>query len=197
MKFKTLCVALCILILTGCTAGRPQAEDVPPELPAEFIFSSGVGAWMTRLTLNPDGTFEGEYHDSEMGLTGEDYPNGTVYICTFQGRFTIGKALDRYSRTLILDSLTTDERPEEEIRDGILFAAAGPHGLDNGDPEYPALGKTFVLYTPDTPVEGLDEELLSWWPGRFGEHVPQTLECYALWNTQSGAGFFAYPDMEY
>ena len=42
------------------------------------MFSSGAGGWSTELKVADDGTFTGAYHDSEMELTGENYPNGTV-----------------------------------------------------------------------------------------------------------------------
>ena len=202
MKQKLLLAFLCLsLLCAGCSQTTSQPQPVPPllpdvqlEFPSEFIFSSGAGAWATILTLNADGTFEGDYHDSEMGLTGEGYPNGTVYICTFHGQFTDARPIDEYSYRLTLDSLTADERPAEEIRDNILYVAAGPHGLTGSDPESSAPARNFVLYTPETPVAGLDEDFLSWWPGRYDENPPQTLNCYALWNTEGGFGFFTYPD---
>ena len=52
-------------------------------LPSEFELSSGAGGWATILKLNKDGTFTGQYYDSDLGDTGEDYPNGTVHFCTF------------------------------------------------------------------------------------------------------------------
>ena len=54
------------------------------ELPDEFYFSSGAGAWRTELFLQDDGSFNGQYSDSDMGSMGEEYPNGTVYICEFE-----------------------------------------------------------------------------------------------------------------
>ena len=50
-----------------------------------FSFSSGVGAWGTDLEVYADGSFKEVYHDSDMGVTGEGYPNGTVYLCGFSG----------------------------------------------------------------------------------------------------------------
>lgn len=200
-KLISIVLGLSLLLCAGCTQTATQPQPVPPllpdvqlEFPSEFVFSSGVGAWATNLTLNADGTFEGDYHDSEMGLTGEGYPNGTVYICTFQGQFTDARPMDEYSYHLTLDRVTVDERPDEEIRDKILYAAAGPHGLTGSEPESTAPARDFVFYTPETPVASLDEDFLSWWPGRYGETPPETLNCYALWNTEGGYGFFTDPD---
>ena len=66
---------------------------------------------------------------------------------------------------------------------GVLFVSADPYGLETG--------KDFVLYLPGTPVAELDEEFLSWWPGRWEDPAPSALSSYALWNTEAGYGFFA------
>jgi hypothetical protein len=52
-------------------------------------------------------------------------------------------------------------------------------------------GDEFILYLPDTPIDGLDEGFLSWWPGRYAlEGQPETLEMYGLYNVKMGYGFF-------
>ncbi len=60
----------------------------------QFVFSSGAGGWSTLLDIRPDGSFEGEYFDSDMGSMGETYPNGTVYLCDFKGQFTEPEKID-------------------------------------------------------------------------------------------------------
>lgn len=60
-----------------------------------FNFASGAGGWWTEFTMNGDGSFKGNYHDSEIGSTGRGYPKGTVYVCKFSGRFTGGKTYQR------------------------------------------------------------------------------------------------------
>ena len=50
-----------------------------------FTFSSGVGGWSTELNVGENGAFTGNFHDSEMGETGEGYPNGSMYGCLFHG----------------------------------------------------------------------------------------------------------------
>ena len=54
----------------------------------QFYFSSGAGGWRTFLNIDADGRFDGAYSDSEMGSVGEDYPNGTYYLCEFIGKFS-------------------------------------------------------------------------------------------------------------
>lgn len=190
-RFSSLLLAalLCLLLPAGCT--KPSTPSLPEaEYPMELIFSSGAGAWRTMLTLNSDGSFSGMFSDSNLGETGEDYPNGTVYLCSFSGRFSLSEKLDVHSYPLTLEAVTLD-RPggEEWIENGILHVSAGPYGLynDNIDGQ---MSRKFVLYTPTAPILGLDEDLLSWWPGRYEPTPPETLNCYALWNVEAGTAFF-------
>ena len=188
-KLLALTLILCLLC-AGCTPKVVSTPSLPGEYPMGFLFSSGAGAWGTRLTLNADGSFEGQFSDSNMGETGKDYPNGTVYLCSFTGRFSLSEKLDIHSYPLTLEEVTPDRPASEEwIDNGILHVSSGPYGLynDNVDGE---MSRSFVLYTPSTPILGLDEELLSWWPGRFEENPPETLNCWALWNVEAGTAFF-------
>lgn len=57
----------------------------------KYGFASGSGGWGTTMTVASDGTFSGTYHDSDMGITGDDYPNGSVTISNFKGRFKDAK----------------------------------------------------------------------------------------------------------
>lgn len=188
-KLFSLLLGLCLMACAGCAP--TSAPGLPPaDYPLSFLFSSGAGAWGTRLTLNADGSFSGFFSDSNMGETGKDHPNGTVYLCSFTGRFSVAEKLDIHSHPLTLEEVTPDRPTEEDrIEDGILYVNAGPYGLynDNIDGE---MSRSFVLYTPDTPVSGLDEELLSWWPGRYEDAPPTSLSCYALYNVEAGTAFF-------
>lgn len=178
-----LLLGLSLLFCAGCA--QTVSPSLPGEYPMDFLFSSGAGAWGTRLILESDGSFFGLYHDSDMGDDGPGYPNGTAYTCSFTGRFHSPEPLDEHSCSLLLETPTL-VRPagEEWIEDGIRYFSAGPHGLEGG--------LVFILYSPDTPVSGLDEEFLSWWPGRYEVDPPETLNCYGLWNVETGTGFFTY-----
>ena len=46
-----------------------------------FCFSGGAGSWDTTFSIRPDGSFSGEYIDSDMGNRDTAYPGGTVYQC--------------------------------------------------------------------------------------------------------------------
>ena len=150
--------------------------------PVMFYFSSGAGGWGTELYLNEDGTFTGFFRDSEMGEIGEGYPNGTVYICEFTGKFGETERLDMYTYSTKLQELNLD-KPEGEawIEDDIRYISSTPYGLGNTD--------RFMIYLPNTPTEMLTEDQLFWWPNRFYD-TQETLEGYALFNTADDSGFF-------
>lgn len=167
---------------------QAQGALLPDALPLEFTFSSGAGGWGTVLTLQPDGTFTGSYHDSEMGDRDEArYPNGTVYMCTFSGRFEDIRQVDDHTYALTLGKVATEKSKDETwIQDGIRYIAADPYGLETG--------KSFLLYTPETPLSHLPDDFLSWWPLRFSQDgsTSSTLSCYGLYNREANYGFFTY-----
>ena len=212
MKTKKMLqlLALCLVLLTGCgakqtvpqtqaqepAAEQPEAPAEEPEVPAQeadalpdalpldLTFASGAGAWCTGLTLERDGSFAGAYHDSEMGAQGEGYPNGSCYISTFSGRFGRIRQVDDHTWAMSLEELTVQETPGEEwIEDGIRYIAAEAYGLEEGT--------EYLLYSPETPTEGLDEEFLTWWPSWNVEDTG-TLNCWGLLNQAMGYGFFTY-----
>ena len=150
------------------------------------IFGLGE-SWEQRvelgLTLAADSSFSGEYHDSDMGDGGDDYPDGTVYLCNFSGKFTDIKQLDDHSYSLTLEELSSDyEQGKEWVEDGVRYVSSEPYGVEQG--------KDFILYLPDTPTDGLNEEFLSWWPGQYQEDQSDTLDFYGLYNVDMGYGFF-------
>lgn len=165
----------------------PEALTALP-LPAEtvqFSFLSGAGGWSTELQLNQDGTFTGRYHDSEMGEMGEDYPYGSIYICSFAGEFADFEKLSEYAYKMNLTNLATENAVGEEwIEEEIRYVASGPFGLEEGT--------EFILYLPDTPVSEVPEDFLTWWPYLFEHNADSfdTLSCYGILNVKMGYGFF-------
>lgn len=146
-----------------------------------LLFCSGAGAWGTSLALQADGSFTGYYSDADMGDSGEGYPNGTVYICRFEGQFSEKQPLDEYSFSMTLESMTSDyEEGKVWIENGVRYISSQPYGIE--------AGTGFILYLPETPVEELDENFLSWWSRRYD--WPDTLQVYGLWNVEMGYGFF-------
>jgi hypothetical protein len=149
-----------------------------------FWFGSGVGAWSTELTIHPDGSFNGYYHDYDMGDTGSDYPNGTLYVCYFNGRFTSLNKTGDYKYSMTCESLTQEGTAgEEEIIDGIRYITSTPYGFDNAD--------EFILCLPGQRVDELPEELLRWvsMPRSLNFENIEVLDFWALYNVGGEQGF--------
>ena len=121
----------------------------------EWCFSSGVGGWSTDMRMQADGSFTGEFHDSEMGETGDGYPYGTIYGCSFNGQMAVVGQVDENTWKLRVERLEMDEgQVPEAIEEGIRFVTAEPYGLSEGD--------EMLLYRPGTPVGVLSEEMRLW-----------------------------------
>ena len=191
----------------------PEAGPLPFDQPLTLWFGSGVGAWRTLLTLHPDGAFEGHFSDSEMGGTGEDFPFGTQYLCTFHGRFGAVQQTAPSSWSLTLEELELDTgHPLEEkwIEEGVQYISAAPAGFtrrDGRDVDIPLeAGARFTLYAPDAKgfapgdeLYGMQEsddyesimyQFWSWWPDKRDWTPDGTLGSWGLCNMDTGYGFF-------
>lgn len=169
---------------------EPQEEAMPlaTAFPIELLFASGASSSGTTLTLNQDGSFAGQHFDHE-NATGAGFPKGTCYLCDFSGRFEDIRQITPYIYSMTLAELDTEkEEGEEWIEDDMLYIAARPYGLEDGE--------EFLFYTPGVPLEEIPEEFLSWWMGRGSyqedEGSRQTLPCYGLFNIATGEGFLQY-----
>ncbi len=154
------------------------------DIPSEFTFTSGAGGWMTVLTINPDGSFIGEYHDSDMGDQGDGYPNGTVYICNFEGKFTEPKKVEEFIYSMNLESFEVAE-PAGRVyyEDGIRYILSEPVGMkDAGE---------FYLYLPGATMSALPEDFLSWCD--VDADIRNTLPTgyYGIYNAGGKTGFNA------
>ena len=138
--------------------GASETGNLFSKLPKDFVFTSGAGGWSTDIELSEDGSFVGQYHDSDMGDTGEGYPNGTVYVCSFSGKFSTPEPTDnQYIYSMKLQELKLDDEDkigQEEIADDVLYVYTTPYGFDDAD--------EFLLYMPGTPLSSLSDECRSW-----------------------------------
>lgn len=178
-------------------APQPGAS-LPIDKPLELVYSSGAGAWSTDLTLNPDGTFTGNYHDAD---------GATYYVCQFHGRFGNFAPLTAFSWYMTLEELVLDTgRPVGEAWDevpdwydgNIHFISSEPNGFTGGDGNILTSGAGFLFYLPGATGHQPGTELygampfLFWMPSRHAFHsATDTLGCYGLNNLTTGDGFFS------
>ena len=129
----------------------------------ELWHYSGAGAWSMIITINDDGTFDGYYHDSDVGSRWE---------CTFSGRFSDLTRTGSYEYTMKCVSLKVEREPgTEEMVDDIWVSYTEPFGFEEG--------KEFKVYLPGKAANELPEGFISWSNGNAESGY---LECYGLYN---------------
>lgn len=121
----------------------------------QFEFCSGAGGWSTEFTIEKDGSFKGNYHDSDMGDIGEGYADGTMYCCVFSGHFTDLTKIDEYTYEMKLSDITYEnELGDTEIVENTRYIYLDAYGLEGTD--------RFKVYLPGTPISKLPEDVYSW-----------------------------------
>lgn len=178
-----------------------DAEDVFTAMSEwAYTFSSGAGGWSTELAVDSDGSFHGEFHDSDMGSTGPGYENGTVYVCNFSGH--LGKNIRMAGPlmyTLSIADIKYENEPDtEEIIDNVLYKYSTPYGIEGLE------GKedTIVFMDAGAVTSAINEEEMMWLsPTHFGAYVgeewkyvedtPEELPFAAIINTVDNYAFFS------
>lgn len=182
---------LSVCMMAGGIAAVAAKENDPLDVfgeiaDVEFCFSSGAGAWATSLRIEADGTFTGDYHDTDMGDIGESYPSGTMYSCEFSGKFGNPQKVDDFTYSFELDYLREDAPKEEFIDDhGVRIVPAEAYGLETG--------KTYMLYLPGAEMNALPEEFVRWVAMPMGwssDELPASLPFYGIYNVDGQYGFF-------
>lgn len=156
-----------------------------PDTPLELVFSSGAGGWGTVLTLQPDGSFTGQYSDADMGVSAPEFPKGTCYVSAFSGRFTDIRQISDCAWSMKLSGLTTEREPEQTwVEGGVRYISEEAYGVAGGD--------TFILYAPGTPGDDIPADCRDWWPDayRWRRGELEQLEGWGLCNVDTGHGFF-------
>ena len=148
-----------------------------------YLFCSGAGAWSTELFLKPDGSFIGYYHDTDMGDTGDAYPNGIQYFCNFSGQFGKVHKINDYTYEMQLVKMNI-RKEKSHIEDEVYYIASEPYGFEEG--------KDYLLYLPNAPVSELSEEFLSWTSWMWEQPPTETLGCYGIYNCKKKYGFFGF-----
>lgn len=154
----------------------------------QFEYASGAGAWSTDLTVDADGSFTGLYHASEMGDSGDGYPDGTVYVCNFTGKFASPEQVDEHTYKTHIESITSEkEEGTEELANNMRYVYSTPAGLSDAEDIY--------IYTPGAVIADLPEGYQAWI--QFASEGETTLSYYGIYNKKGGAGFYSYDNSEF
>lgn len=200
MKKRIMLFALMLsMVLSVCGCGNNEedseqhSEQNREELSLfdelkgnRFVFASGAGAWGTELLIGEDGSFKGQYHDSDMGSTGAGYPNGTRYFSEFTGQFSEPEKVNEYTYKVIINTIEyTNEVGSEEILDEILYSYSEAYGLFGAE--------EILIYLPGAPIAELPEDYVIWAKGSaYIEEGTTDLPFYGLYNVTEMCGFSSY-----
>lgn len=186
-KYTALVAALLLAVMI-VVSGIAE-EDLFSKIQGKwFEFSSGVGAWSTELIMDTNGAFAGNFHDSEMGETGEGYPNGTVYGCTFHGQFSDPEKVDETTWKVKIKVEMDEGQVPEAIEDQIRYVTAPPYGLEKAE--------TVMIYETGRPIEKLPEGFMSWSHMQEVDPDAKTLPYYGIWNETDDAGFVSIDEAQ-
>lgn len=168
------------------TETEPEPNNLWVDVPDGFIFTSGVGAWRTKITISDDGTFTGQFTDSDMGLTGPGYSKGSCFISDFNGKFSTPKKINEYTYSVTVENLTLENNPGKEYyMDDVKYICTEPYGFEDAE--------DFYLYLPGAPISELPEEFLSW--TRLNSNISKLPpNYYGLYNPNAQAGFVGQKD---
>ncbi len=177
--------------LEGSMEDMQEEEELSfQDIPNQFLFASGAGAWGTIMKIKEDGSFVGNYHDSTMGDRGKKYPYGTVDYCDFYGEFSKPKKINDYTYSIKVKSLEMKEKPgKKEITDKVRYISTEPYGLENA--------KKLLIYLPSAPISELPEEFLMWINVGFDgdEDVKEDeLSIWGIYNPKDKTGFVEYDE---
>ena len=181
---KTIATILCLVLLAMTATGCANTDVNVFENLAGLAWSycSGAGAWSSDMQIRADGTFTCEYHDSDMGDAGDNYPDGTVYFATFSGRMSLAEQVDENTWKIRVDELKK-EPAEETIEDGVRYVPSEGCGLSEGD--------VMMLYAPGTAADVLSEDM-RFWAHLMDQENPNELENWFLASEKNESGFVGY-----
>ncbi len=155
-------------------------------IPKEYTFTSGAGGWGTNLTIANDGSFTGNYCDSEMGDVGEGYPSGTVYYCNFSGKFSTPIKVNDYTYKMKLATFAVaDVEGYEYIQNEIRYIASGPYGFDWFNEYY--------IYLPGIPSSMMPHSV-SEWLSRYNGYDMDAYKMYVICSAKGELPFVGMQD---
>ncbi|MGO5318676.1 PASTA domain-containing protein [Bifidobacterium boum] len=177
--------------LPDCDANGKVSEAAAQEqgfwrqVKGKYIFSVGAGAWSTIMTVNADGSFSADYHDSDLGVTGDGYPNGSRAIASGTGKFTYTKRNNDGSFSITCDTKAFHQDGtigDVTIKDGVRIETVdGIYGLTPCG--------TFTVYPAGYATSALSDDVKGWMYGVVGGSLPATLTGPLIVND---SGMFAF-----
>ena len=151
-----------------------------------YSFYSGAGGWSDDFYIEKDGSFHGSYHDSDMGDSGDGYPDGTRYYCEYEGHFENIQKVDEFTYKMHMKDINIINNDDEYIADGVKYIPVTPYALNNAN--------EIEIYMPGKPVSEIDDEIKTWiFVG--SQEQQDSLENLVLVNVNENQGITSYTRM--
>ena len=148
-----------------------------------YSYSSGAGAWSEDFKIQKDGSFYGDFHDSDMGDSGDDYPNGTIYISSYSGHFTDLTKINDTVYEMKLADISYDTEPDsQEYSDDFHYVYTKSLCFEGAD--------IITIYLPGTPIKEIPEDVY-WWLSAQNSSKTE-LTTIALANLSSQIGIYSH-----
>lgn len=177
--------------ITPAPSGDLEPENTPAPSPeplsfadlrnVEFYFASGAGAWSTTMMIQADGSFAGEYLDSDMNIQ---------YYCAFSGQFAPLVKVNEYTYSTQINAIHyKNEVGTEEVKGDVLYRYSNAYGLENAE--------NILIYLPGAPLAELPQEFRSWVGYHDLAYTEDTeLPFFGLYNEANQCGFSGYNIVE-
>lgn len=177
---RMLCALLALLVCGLCPARAENGAFA--DVAGNYDFSSGAGAWCTELTLNSDGSFTGNFHDTdfEIGEYGGAHYEAVTNTVSFTGRISPpehSSAQELETRVLELKCDGFDPY----VEDGVLYRPTEPYGIAQSD--------TLRFFMAGAYIDAIPEDLVDWLRMKLAVTDQQTLPFTAIYDGASESGF--------
>lgn len=164
---------------------KEATTHLPLSLNSKNEFTLGI----TKLTIDKQGNFSGEYSETITADKTDAYPNGTFYYSKFSGEFSGFAVENDYTIELTLYNPKVEGEENAESID----EASGVRHL-NALPKAFAKNKAeFTLFTPETPKSAVPNGVL----GTLSYSTSEYIDVYILYNNETGDIFTSQTDVEY
>ena len=161
-------------------------EEIFSRFAGDYLFSSGIGGWGTRMTLLPDGSFSGRFTDDDF-VRGEGYEMTQLHS-DFRGRFSNPRRINYYTYAFTLETLEYEREPGTSELTTLYNSTPA---LVHYTTAYGLAGSTTVYaYTKDAYMYALPDDFLSWVkPMRYVDGYTNKLAYNGLFTDEERQGW--------
>lgn len=160
-------------------------KDTLQEIAGEYVLSSGAGAWADVLTINQDGGYEGDYHDTNMGGASDPdkYPNGQQYVANYSGRLSKAKKNDDGTITMSITYKLHGTTGEVRDIDGVETETTDSQLKDYSE---------ITIYPAGYNIADFSDDIQSWAPWDNDEKYMSRQTQYPVIVASNENGDLAY-----